>query len=94
MKLKPLGDRILLRKIRAEDCTKGGVLLAADAKERTNLFEVVTLGEDVLGMEDGHPVCIRSGCMVVIGKYVGMQFQWDGEELLLVRAGEIQAVMA
>lgn len=72
MKLKPIGDRILLRRVKAEQCTKGGLLLSADAKEKANLYEVVTLGEDALDMEDGRLVCVRPGCMVVIGKYVGM----------------------
>lgn len=87
--LKPIGDRVLLRRIKADDCTKGGLILSAAAKEKANLFEVVTMGEDAFDMENRHPVLIQPGCMVVIGKYVGIEFRWDGEDLLLVRANEI-----
>lgn len=92
MKLNPIGDRFVL-KCATEEKTKGGIILSYSPKAHSNICEVVSIGEDALGIEDGHPVCIRPGDKVIIGKYVGTEVTLDGEELLMVHASEILAVL-
>ena len=80
MKLKPLADRVILKQFKAEEKTKSGLILAASAQEKPEMFEVVEVGPG--GMVDGNEVkmTVSAGDRVIVGKYSGTTVKVDGEE--------------
>ncbi len=93
MKLNPLGDRVVLKRMEAEETTKGGIILTASAKERPEISVVVAVGPG--GLVDGKEVemVVKPGDKVITGKYVGTEVKIDGEELTLVRQNDIIATV-
>ena len=93
MKLKPLADRVILKQFKAEEKTKSGLILAASAQEKPEMFEVVEVGPG--GMVDGNEVkmTVTAGDRVIVGKYSGTTEKVDGEEYSIVRQGDILAVV-
>ena len=93
MKLKPLADRVILKQFKAEEKTKSGLILAASAQEKPEMFEVVEVGPG--GMVDGNEVkmTVSAGDRVIVGKYSGTTMKVDGEEYSIVRQGDILAVV-
>ena len=93
MKLKPLADRVILKQFKAEEKTKSGLILAAAAQEKPEMFEVVEVGPG--GMVDGNEVkmTVAAGDRVIVGKYSGTTVKVDGEEYSIVRQGDILAVV-
>lgn len=93
MKLKPLADRVILKQFKAEEKTKSGLILAASAQEKPEVFEVVEVGPG--GMVDGNEVkmTVAAGDRVIVGKYSGTTVKVDGEEYSIVRQGDILAVV-
>ena len=93
MKLKPLADRVILKQFKAEEKTKSGLILAASAQEKPEMFEVVEVGPG--GMVDGNEVkmTVDAGDRVIVGKYSGTTVKVDGEEYSIVRQGDILAVV-
>ena len=93
MKLKPLADRVILKQSKAEEKTKSGLILAASAQEKPEMFEVVEVGPG--GMVDGNEVkmTVAAGDRVIVGKYSGTTVKVDGEEYSIVRQSDILAVV-
>ena len=93
MKLKPLADRVILKQFKAEEKTKSGLILAASAQEKPEMFEVVEVGPG--GMVDGNEVkmTVAAGDRVIVGKFSGTTVKVDGEEYSIVRQGDILAVV-
>ena len=93
MKLKPLADRVILKQVKAEEKTKSGLILAASAQEKPEMFEVVEVGPG--GIVDGNEVkmTVAAGDRVIVGKYSGTTVKVDGEEYSIVRQGDILAVV-
>ena len=93
MKLKPLADRVILKQFKAEEKTKSGLILAASAQEKPEMFEVVEVGPG--GMVDGNEVKmpVAAGDRVIVGKYSGTTVKVDGEEYSIVRQSDILAVV-
>ena len=93
MKLKPLADRVILKQFKAEEKTKSGLILAASAQEKPEMFEVVEVGPG--GMVDGNEVkmTVAAGDRVIVGKYSGTTVKVDGEDYSIVRQGDILAVV-
>ena len=93
MKLKPLADRVILKQFKAEEKTKSGLILAASAQEKPEMFEVVEVGPG--GMVDGNEVKMTvAACdRVIVGKYSGTTVKVDGEEYSIVRQSDILAVV-
>ena len=93
MKLKPLADRVILKQYKAEEKTKSGLILAASAQEKPEMFEVVEVGPG--GMVDGNEVkmTVAAGDRVIVGKYSGTTVKVDGEEYSIVRQSDILAVV-
>jgi len=93
MKLKPIGDRVALKRVPAEETTKGGIILSFLENYYPNIFLVVAVG-DVAEHEDGGATAtLNPGDKVILGKYVGTEITLDGEALLMVHASEILAVL-
>ena len=93
MKLKPLADRVILKMLEAEETTKGGIILTSAAKEKPEIAEVLAVGPG--GNVDGKEVVmtVKVGDKVVTSKYSGTQVKVDGEELTIVRQGNILAIV-
>ena len=95
MKLKPLEDRVIIKAVEEEEKTASGIFLPDTAKEKPTLGKVVAVGEGKWD-EDGKkriPVDVKPGDKVIYGKYSGTEYNSDGEELLILRASEILAVV-
>ena len=93
MKLKPLADRVIIKMVEAEETTKGGIILTGSAKEKPEVAEVLAVGPG--GMVDGKAVTltVKVGDKVINSKYSGTQVKLVGEELTIVRQGDILAIV-
>ena len=93
MNLKPLADRVVLKRAEAEEKTKGGIILTSAAQEKPEIYEVVVAGPG--GIVDGNEVKmeVKAGDKVIVGKYTGTTVKLDGEEYTIVRQADILAVV-
>lgn len=93
MTLKPLGDRVVVKRDEAEETTAGGLLLSSDAKEKPVTGVVIAVGSGKIG-EDGNrlPMPVSEGDRVLYGKYSGNEVVVDGETLIILRADELYAI--
>ena len=93
MKLVPLGDRVVLKQIVAEETTKSGIVLPGQTKEKPQQAEVVAVGPG--GIVDGKEVTmlVSAGDKVIYSKYAGTEVELDGEEYLVVKQNDILAVI-
>ena len=93
MKLVPLGDRVVIKALVAEETTKSGIVLPGQAKEKPQQAEVVAVGPG--GMVDGKEVKMQVtvGQKVIYSKYAGTEVKLDGEEYIIVKQNDILAVV-
>ena len=93
MTIKPLGDRVVIKMVQAEETSKGGLILAGTAKEKPQIAEVVAVGPG--GFVDGHEVTmyVKVGDKVITGKYAGTEVKMDGVEYTIVRQNDILAIV-
>ncbi|ADL52658.1 co-chaperone GroES [Clostridium cellulovorans] len=93
MKLRPLGDRVVIKRVEAEETTKGGIILTASAKEKPQMAEVIAAGPG--GVIDGHEVKmeLKVGDKVLFSKYSGNEIKFEGEEFIILSQREILAVV-
>ncbi len=91
MNLKPLGDRVVIRMVEAEETTKSGIILAGSAKEKPQMAEVVAVGPG--GMVDGKEIKmeVKIGDKVITNKYAGTEVKLDGTEYIVLRQADILA---
>lgn len=94
MKIRPIHDRILLKRKTEEERTAGGLYIPDSAKERATQATVVAVGKGRI-LQDGTVVSlkVKPGDTVLFGKYAGNEIKLDGEELMLMREDEILAVI-
>jgi len=95
MNIQPLGDRVVIKALEAEEKTKGGIVLPDTAKEKPQEGKVVAVGKGK-PMEDGkiHPPEVKVGDKVLYAKYSGTEVTTkDGEELLILREEDILAII-
>ena len=93
MKLIPVQDRIVLKIMEAEETTRGGIILAPAAKEKPSVAEVIAVGPG--GMIDGNEVAmtVKVGDKVITDKYAGSNVKMGDEEFIIVRLGDILAIV-
>ncbi len=93
MKLVPLGDRVVLKQIVAEETTKSGIVLPGQTKEKPQQAEVIAVGPG--GIVEGKEVTmlVSVGDQVIYSKYAGTEVELDGEEYLVVKQNDILAVI-
>ncbi len=93
MTIKPLADRVVVKMVEAEETTKSGIILAAAAKEKPQVAEVVAVGPG--GMVDGKEIVmtVKVGDKVITSKYSGTEVKCDGVEYTIVKQGDILAVV-
>jgi len=94
MKIRPLGDRILLKRIEEEDKSKGGIIIPDTAKEKPQEGKVVAVGKGRM-LDDGKlvPLEVNKGDRVLFGKYSGTEVNLEGEEHLIVKEDDILGVI-
>lgn len=94
MKVKPLGERILVKRLEVSESKKGGIIIPDSAKEKPQEAKVVALGQGKL-LEDGNraPFEVKVGDKVFINKYGGTEINIDDEEHLIVREEDILAII-
>ena len=94
MKIEPLGDRVVIKPLEAEDKTKGGIILPDTAKEKPQEGKIVSVGKGKI-LENGklQPLEVKAGDKVLYGKYSGTEIKIDGEEHLIVREEDILAII-
>lgn len=93
MKLKPLADRVVIKMVEAEETTRSGIILTGSAKETPQIAEVVAVGPG--GNVDGKDITmyVKAGDKVITSKYSGTEVKYDGEEFIVVRQGDILAIV-
>lgn len=93
-KLRPLGDRVVIEPIPREDMTKSGIVLPDTAKEKPQEGKVIAVGPGAFD-NDGKRIAVdvSTGDKVLYAKYAGTEFKLDGEDLLIVAAKDILAVV-
>ena len=94
MKLKPLHDRVIVRRIEEEEKTKGGIIIPDTAKEKPVEGKVVAVGKGKL-LENGkrQPLEVKKGDRILFGKYAGTEIKIEGEENLIMREDDIIAIV-
>ena len=93
MTMKPLGDRVVIKNLEAEETTKGGIILTNSAKEKPVMAEVVAVGPG--GNVDGKEIVMQVsvGQKVIYSKYAGTEIKLDGQEYIILRQGDLLAVV-
>ena len=91
-KLRPLGEKVLLKRLEAEEKTKGGIVLPDTAKEKPQKGTVLAVGDGKL-LEDGKraPMSVKKGDLVLYARYGGTEIKVDGKELLIMRESDVLA---
>ncbi len=94
MKVKPLADRVLVKRIEQEEVRKGGIIIPDTAKEKPQKGEVIAVGPGRLD-ENGKrvPMEVKVGDKVIFSKYAGSEVKIDGEEYLIMREDDILAIL-
>ena len=95
MKLRPLHDRVLIRRVEGEEKTAGGIIIPDTAKEKPMEGEVVAAGPGARG-DDGklQPMDVKAGDRVLFGKWSGTEVKLEGEDLLIMKESDIMGVIA
>ncbi|MBE5885381.1 MAG: co-chaperone GroES [Lachnospiraceae bacterium] len=93
MKLVPLGDRVVLKQLVAEETTKSGIVLPGQTKEKPQEAEVVAVGPGILPDGKEIKMSVKAGDKVIYTKYAGTEVKMDGEEFILVKQSDILAIV-
>ena len=94
MKIRPLQDRVIVKRVEEEEKTKGGIIIPDTAKEKPMEGKVIAVGKGKL-LEDGkiHPLDVKAGDRILFAKYGGTEVKIDGEEHLIMREDDILGVI-
>ena len=94
MKIRPLADRILVRRIEEKEVRKGGIIIPDTAKEKPQEGEVVAVGPGAMG-EDGKRTAmeVKKGDRILMGKYAGTEVKIDGKEYIILREDDVLAII-
>ena len=94
MKIRPLQDRIIVKRIDEEETTKGGIIIPDTAKEKPQEGKVIAVGKGKIG-DDGkvEPLDVKKGDKVLFSKYGGTEINIEGEEHLIIREDDILGVV-
>ncbi|OFV86573.1 MAG: co-chaperone GroES [Acidobacteria bacterium RBG_16_70_10] len=95
MKVRPLHDRLLVRRIEEKETAKGGIIIPDTAKEKPQEGEVLAVGNGKI-LDNGTKIAldVKVGDKILFGKYTGTDIKIDGEEVLILREDEVLAVLA
>ena len=95
MKVRPLHDRVIIKRVEEQETVRGGIIIPDTAKEKPQEGEVVAAGTGKR-LENGQiiPLEVKAGDRVLFGKYSGTEIKLEGEELLILREDEILGIIA
>jgi len=95
MNFRPLHDRVLVRRVEAEEKTAGGIIIPDTAKEKPQEGEVVAAGAGIKSEKDGSvtPLDVKSGDRILFGKWSGTEVKLDGEDLLIMKESDILGIV-
>jgi chaperonin GroES len=94
-KVKPLGDRILVRRVEEEEVKSGSIIIPDTAKEKPQQGEVLAVGPGRMNDEGKRiPLEVKAGDRILMGKYAGTEVKLDGEECLILREDDVLAVVS
>ena len=94
MAIRPLHDRILVRRVKEEETTKGGIIIPDTAKEKPIEAKVVAVGTGrILDSGEVRPLAVEKGDLVLFGKYGGTEVKIDGEDHLILREDDILGII-
>jgi chaperonin GroES len=93
MKLRPLHDRVVVKRLEEEEKTSGGIIIPDTAKEKPQQGKVISVGKGRI-LEDGKviPLVVKEGDRVLFGKYAGTEIKVEGDEHLIMREDDILAI--
>jgi chaperonin GroES len=94
MKLRPLHDRVIVKRVEEEDKTSGGIIIPDAAKEKPQQGKVIAVGKGKI-LENGKvsPLAVKKGDRILFGKYAGQEIKVEGEEHLIMREDDILAII-
>jgi len=94
MKIRPLHDRVIVKRVEEEETTKGGIIIPDTAKEKPVEGKVVAVGDGKV-TDDGKkiPLEVKAGDKILFGKYAGTEIQIEGEEHIIMREDDIIAIV-
>ena len=94
MAFRPLHDRVLVRRIEAEEKTAGGIIIPDNAKEKPSEGEIIAVGEGAYN-EDGERIKpdVKTGDRILFGKWSGTEVKLDGEDLLIMKESDIMGIV-
>ena len=95
MKIRPLQDRIIVKRVAEEEKTKGGIIIPDSAQEKPSQGEIIAVGPG--GRDESGkliPIDLKTGDKVLFGKWSGTEVKLDGEELLIMKESDIMGVIA
>jgi len=94
MKLRPLHDRVIVKRVEEEDKTSGGIIIPDAAKEKPQQGKVIAVGKGKI-LENGKvsPLAVKKGDKILFGKYAGTDIKIEGEEHLIMREDDILAII-
>jgi chaperonin GroES len=93
MKLRPLADRVIIKALPSEERTKSGIIMPDTAKEKPQEGEIIAVGPGRTEKGERIAVDVKVGDKVIYSKYAGTEVKFDGEEYLILRESDIQAVI-
>ena len=95
MKIRPLHDRILIKRIEEEETVRGGIVIPDSAKEKPQQGEVIAAGNGKM-LENGQrvPLDVKAGDRILFGKYGGSEIKMDGQEYLILREDEVLGILS
>ncbi|ADY56950.1 10 kDa chaperonin [Syntrophobotulus glycolicus DSM 8271] len=93
MKLRPLADRVIIKAVPSEERTKSGIIMPDTAKEKPQEGEIIAVGPGRIEKGERIAVDVQVGDKVIYSKYAGTEVKFDGEEYLILRESDIQAVI-
>ena len=91
--LKPLADRVIVKMLEKEETTKSGIILTSKSQEKSQIAQVLKVGDGT--KEDGKKVdmCVKEGDKVILNEYAGTTVKYEGEDLIIVKYSHILAVL-
>ncbi len=93
MKIKPLGDRVVIKMLETEETTKSGIVLPGSAKEKPQLAEIVAVGPGALVDGKTVPMEVKIGDKVLMSKYAGTEVKFDNVEYTILKQSDILAIV-
>ncbi|MEY4794895.1 MAG: hypothetical protein RL312_1907 [Pseudomonadota bacterium] len=95
MNFRPLHDRVLVRRVTAEEKTAGGIIIPDTAKEKPQEGEVVAVGSGTLNEKgDLRPLDVKAGDRILFGKWSGTEVKLNGEELLIMKESDVMGILS